>query len=144
MSDTDKDIEILTLRHQLTIMQRQIPKPRLTSADRAFLAALLHRLPRLRLRQLRLIVSPDTILRRHRDLIRRRHADASRRKNPGRPPTRRAIQSLVLRLARENQSWGYRRIHGELTAIRFSVACSGRRAGVRSAGPHGRPADGSF
>jgi putative transposase len=124
MSDTDKDIEILTLRHQLTVMQRQTPKPRLTSADRALLAALLHRLPRLRLRQLRLIVSPDTILRQHRDLTRRRHADASRHKNPGRPPTRRTIQSLVLRLARENQSSGYRRIHGELTTLGIEVAPS--------------------
>jgi transposase len=124
MSDTDKDIEILTLRHQLTILQRQTPKPRLTSADRALLAALLHRLPRLRLQQLRLIVSPDTILRWHRDLIRRRHANASRRKNPGRPPTHRTIQSLVLRLARENQSWGYRRIHGELTTLGIKVAPS--------------------
>ena len=63
MSDTDKNIEILTLRHQLTILQRQIDKPRLAAADRAFLAALHHRLPRLHLRQLHLIVSPDTVLR---------------------------------------------------------------------------------
>jgi hypothetical protein len=63
MSDTDKDIEILTLRHQLAILQRQTSKPHLTRADRALLAALLHRLPRHRLRQLHLIVAPDTILR---------------------------------------------------------------------------------
>ena len=61
MSDTDKDIEILTLRHQLAILQRQNGKPRLTWSDRALLAALLHRLPRPRLTQLQLIVSPDTI-----------------------------------------------------------------------------------
>jgi hypothetical protein len=58
------------------------------------------------LRRLHLIVSPDTILRWHRDLMRRRHAEASRRKHPGRPPTRHAIQALVLRLARENSSLG--------------------------------------
>jgi putative transposase len=124
MSDTDKDIEILTLRHQLAILQRQAGKPRLPWADRALLAALLHRLPRARLRRLQLIVSPDTILRWHRDLIRHRHAARSRRKRPGRPPTRRTIQSLVLRLARENPSWGYRRVHGELITLGVTVAAS--------------------
>jgi len=63
LSDTAKDIEILALRHQLAILQRQIDTPRLTGTDRAFLAALLHRLPKVRLRQLQLIVSPDKILR---------------------------------------------------------------------------------
>ncbi|MET7511884.1 integrase core domain-containing protein [Streptomyces sp. NPDC005480] len=120
----DKNIEILTLRHQLTVLQRQIDQPRTTAADRAFLAALLHQLPRLTLRRLHLIVSPETILRWHRDLIRRRHADISRRKRPGRPPTRRSIQALVLRLARENCGWGYRRIHGELAALGIKVAPS--------------------
>ncbi|QIY69679.1 hypothetical protein HEP84_11415 [Streptomyces sp. RLB1-33] len=56
MSAVDKDIEILMLRHQLTVLQRQIDRPRVTLADRAFLAALLHRLPRPRLRQLHLLV----------------------------------------------------------------------------------------
>ncbi len=74
MSDSDKNVEILTLRHQLAILQRQIEKPRLTPPDRAFLAALLHQLSRPRLRQLHLIVSPDTVLRWHRDLLRRHHA----------------------------------------------------------------------
>ena len=69
MSDTDKDIEILTLRHQLAILQRQTDKPRLIWADRALLAVLLHRLPRPRLRRLQLIVSPDAFLRWHRDLL---------------------------------------------------------------------------
>jgi putative transposase len=87
MSDVDKNVEILALRHQLAILQRQIDRPRLTPPDRALLAALLHRLLRARLRQLHLIVSPDTVLRWHRDLLRRHHAKASRRKRPaGRPP----------------------------------------------------------
>ncbi|MFE4956098.1 integrase core domain-containing protein [Streptomyces sp. NPDC056653] len=124
MSDIDKNIEILTLRHQLAILQRQIDKPRLTRSDRAFLAALLHRLPRPQLRQLHLIVSPDTVLRWHRDLLRRRHAKVSRPKRPGRPPTIRSIQALILRLARENPNWGYRRIHGELAALEIKVAPS--------------------
>jgi len=124
MSDIDKDIEILALRHQLAVLQRQTGRPRLTPADRAFLAALLHRLPRPRLAQLHLIVSPDTVLRWHRDMLRRRHARQSRRKRPGRPPTVRSIRLLVLRLARENPSWGYRRVHGELAALGIKVAPS--------------------
>jgi putative transposase len=124
MSDVDKSIEILALRHQLTVLQRQIDKPRLAAADRAFLAALLHRLPRSTLRQLHLIVSPDTVLRWHRDLLRRHHARASRSKRPGRPRTVRSIRALVLRLARENSSWGYRRVHGELVTLGVKVAPS--------------------
>jgi putative transposase len=73
---------------------------------------------------LHLIVSPDTILRRHRDLIRRRHAHASRRKDPGRPRTRPAIYSLVRRLARENPSRGYRRVHGEPATLGITAAAS--------------------
>ena len=105
-SGAERDIEILALRHQLTVLRRQIDQPRITSTDRAFLAALLHRLPRVRLWRLQLIVSPDTILRWHRDLTRRRHAHGSRPKRPGRPPTRRDVQTLILRLARENTGWG--------------------------------------
>ncbi len=124
MSAVDKDVEILALRHQLAVLQRQVDKPHLTAPDRAFLAALLHRLPRPTLRQLHLIVSPDTVLRWHRDLLRHRHAKGSRSKRPGRPPTVRSIKSLVLRLAEENASWGYRRIHGELAALGIKLAPS--------------------
>lgn len=69
LSDVDKDIEIVALRHQLVVLKRQIDRPRVTPADRALLAALLHRLPRPKLRQLHLIVSPGTVLRWHRDLV---------------------------------------------------------------------------
>jgi transposase len=124
MSDRAKDLEILTLRHQLAVLQRQVDKPQLTWPDRALLAALLHRLPRARLRKLHLIVSPDTVLRWHRDLLRRRHAKASRPKSPGRPRTVRSIRALVLRLVRENPEWGYRRVHGELAALGIKVAAS--------------------
>ena len=103
-SNAEKDIEILALRHQLAVLQRQIDKPRLTPPDRAFLAALLHTIPRPTLRRLHLIISPDTILRWHRDLLRRHHAKASRPKRPGRPPTVRSTKRLVLRLANENAS----------------------------------------
>ncbi|WP_235883348.1 hypothetical protein [Saccharopolyspora elongata] len=76
MSDRAKDIEILALRHQITVLERQLGKQRVrfTPADRAFLAALLHRLPQNLLRRLRLLVRPDTVLRWHRDLVARRHA----------------------------------------------------------------------
>ena len=137
-SDIDKDIEILALRHQLAILQRQTGRPRLTPTDRAFLAAVLHRLPRSRLQQLRLIVSPDAVLRWHRDLLRRRHASRSRPKRPGRPPTIRSIKALILRLARENPGWGYRRVHGELDALgsRSRRPRCGRSSRPTASSPH--------
>jgi transposase InsO family protein len=76
------------------------------------------------LRRLRLLVRPDTVLRWHRDLIARRHAARSRPKRPGRPRTVYSIRALVLRLARENPSWGYRRLHGELLVLGIKVAAS--------------------
>ncbi|MET7424325.1 hypothetical protein [Dactylosporangium sp. NPDC005555] len=85
-----------------------------TNADRAVLAGLLHRLPVKQLQQLLLLVRPDTILRWHRDLLKRRHAATCVPRRRGRPPTVRSIRTLVLRLASENASWGYRRVHGEL------------------------------
>lgn len=126
MSDRDKDAEILALRHQITVLERQLgnDRVRFTPSDRAFLAALLHRLPVEALRRVRLVVRPDTVLRRHRDLVARRHAATSRPKRPGRPRTVRSIRALVLRLARENPSWGYRRIHGELLGLGIKVAAS--------------------
>jgi putative transposase len=126
MSNRDKDVEILVLRHQITVLQRQLgtEKVRFAASDRAFLAALLHRLPMNVLRSARLLVRPDTVLRWHRDLIANRHAAVSRPKRPGRPPTVRSIRALVLRLARENPSWGYRRLHGELQVLGVTVAAS--------------------
>ena len=104
MSDWDKDAEILALRHQLTVLERQLgnTRPRLSSGDRAFLAALLHRLPVDALRRLRLLARPETVLRWHRDLLARRHVVRSRPERPGRPRTVRSIRLLVLRLTREN------------------------------------------
>src|SRR3954465_4531830 len=116
MSDRDKDAEILALRHQIAVLERHLhgEKIRFTATDRAFLAALLHRLPRDLLRRIRLLVRPETVLRWHRNLIAYRHAIISRPKRAGRPRTIRSVRRLVLRLARENTTWGYRRIHGEL------------------------------
>nr|WP_325117037.1 hypothetical protein [Streptomyces sp. GMR22] len=125
-ADRDKDAEILALRHQITVLERQLGKDkiRFTLSDRVFLAALLHRLPMHVLRQLRLLVRPDTVLRWHRDLVARRHAASCRPKRPGRPRTVRSIRILVLRLAKENPSWGYRRLHGELLVLGVKVGAS--------------------
>jgi putative transposase len=121
-----KDAEILTLRHQIAVLERQLGGMgvRLTAPDRAFLAALLHRLSPGALRQMRLLVRPDTVLCWHCDLIRRRHAARSRPQRPGRPPTVRSIRTLVLRLVREKSQWGYRRVHGELLVLGVKVAAS--------------------
>ena len=131
MGDRDKDVEILALRHQITVLERQLgnTRPRFSSADRAFLAALLHRHPVTTLRRLRLLVRPETVLRWHRDLLARRHTTRSRPKRPGRPRTVRSIRLLVLRLARENPTWGYRRIHGRHHSRRIHrlAAPQGRR-----------------
>ncbi|WP_066374638.1 integrase core domain-containing protein [Herbidospora mongoliensis] len=126
MSDRDKDAEILVLRHQITVLERQLgaDKVRFAAEDRAFLAGLLTPLPREVVRRLRLLVRPDTILRWHRDLVKQRHARTCRPKRAGRPPTVRSIRALILRLVKENPSWGYRRVHGELVTLRIKIAPS--------------------
>ncbi len=120
-----KTSEILILRHQLSVMQRGQPRrPKLNWADRALLAILLSVIPKARRQGLRLLVTPETILRWHRDIVRRRWAARSMSGKTGRPATRRDIRALVLRLARENPEWGYRRIHGELAGLGIKVAAS--------------------
>jgi putative transposase len=98
-----KDAEILMLRHQLAVAEREHPRAhsRLTWPDRAWLALLAGTLPTGRLAVMRLIVTPGTILRWHRDIVRRRWARRSRQRRSGRPPTGRNVRSVVLRLARE-------------------------------------------
>ncbi|GAA3696250.1 hypothetical protein GCM10022224_072370 [Nonomuraea antimicrobica] len=127
MSDRDKDVEILALRHQIIVLERQLgagTRTRFAPEDRAFLAALLASLPREVLGRLRLLVRPDTVLRWHRNLMKRRHARTCQPRRPGRPPTVRSIRALVLRLVRENPGWGYRRAHGELAMLGIKVAPS--------------------
>jgi putative transposase len=122
---TWKAAEILLLRHQLTVLQRHQPcRLKLTWADRALLVTLLGVIPKARRQGLRLLVTPDTILRWHRDIVRRRWTAKSMRGKTGRPATRQNIKDLVLRLARENPSWGYRRIHGELAGLGVKIAAS--------------------
>jgi transposase len=127
LSDRDKDVEILALRHQITVLQRQLgadTRVKFAPEDRAFLAALLTSLPREVLRRLRLLVRPDTVLRWHRDLMRRRHARTCQPNRRGRRPTGRSIRALILRLVRGNPGWGYRRVHGELATLGIKVAPS--------------------
>ncbi len=91
-------------------------------------------IPKARRQGLRLLVTPDTILRWHRDIVRHRWAARSMRGKTGLPATRRRIRALILRLARENPSWGYRRIHGELAGLGVKVAPSTAWEILRNAG----------
>ena len=112
--------EILILRHQLAVLQRRQPRrPKLNWADRALLATLLGVILNARRQGLRLLVALDTILRWHRHIVRRRWAARSMRGKTGRPTTRRNIKALVLRLARENPEWGYRRSTGNWLAWEY-------------------------
>ncbi|HEY8201431.1 MAG TPA: integrase core domain-containing protein [Actinomycetota bacterium] len=119
-SDRAKDIELIVLRHQLSVLKRQVGRTKLSHADRALLSGLSRLLPRTRWPAF--FIRPETLLRWHRRLVARRWTYPSRR--PGRPPIGAEIRTLVLRLARENPTWGYRRIHGELVGLGVSVAPS--------------------
>ena len=121
-SDHTKDAEILILRHQVAVLQRQVRTPGLCWADRALLSALARTLPSGHLHQLRLIISPRTLLRWHAGLA-RRHWSYPRR-NPGRPRTNAAVGALVLEMAQDNPGCGYRRIHGELMGLGYKIAPS--------------------
>jgi putative transposase len=124
MNDRAKDAEILALRHQITVLERQLrgQKVRFDPHDRAFPAALPHRLPHETLHRLRPPVHPDTLLRWHRDLTARHPAKTSHPTRPSRPRTLHSTGTPVRRMVRENPSWGYRRVHGELLAPGVKVA----------------------
>jgi putative transposase len=125
----DKDIELIVLRHQLTVLRRRGEHPKLKPADRAFIAALARLLPYQR--RHRLAVTPQTLLRWHRELVRRKWTSPAR---PGRPALDPELQQLVLRLARENPRWGYQRIAGELLKLGLSVSASTVRRLLARAG----------
>jgi putative transposase len=122
-----KDVEIAVLRHQLTVLRRQIARPRYTPSDRLVLAVLARLLPRERWSAF--LVTPATLLRWHRDLVRRRWT------YPHRPGRRRRLDptvvDLVLRMARENPQWGYHRIAGECTKLGVAVSATSVRNVLR-------------
>jgi putative transposase len=119
-SDTTKDIEILVLRHQLSVLQRRTPRPQIQGTDRALIAILTQLLPVRRRRGL--LVTPATILRSHRQLIARCWT-TTKPSRPG-PAIPTGLRSLVIRLAIENPTWGYRRLHGELAGLGYRIGAS--------------------
>ena len=117
--DRSKDVEILLLRHQLAVLQRQIARPRFEPGDRAVLTALARALGRDRWPIL--LVKPDTVLAWHRRLVANHWTYPHR---AGRPSTALEVRQTIIRLARENPTWGYRRIHGELARLGITIAAS--------------------
>jgi transposase InsO family protein len=128
-SNDFKELEIVVLRHELAILRRRTGRPALTWTDRIFLAAASRLLPCGRWQSF--IVTPTTLMRWHRRLVAKRWTYARR---AGRPPIRREIRELVLRMARENPQWGYQRIVGELKGLGRTVSATTVRSWLRKAG----------
>jgi transposase len=129
-SDATKDLELLVLRHQLAVLRRQVPRPKLEPADRALLAAISRVLPRARWSCF--FVQPGTLLRWHRRLV--AGAWTYPHHGSGRPPLDGGVQQLIVRLARENPRWGYQRIKGELLHLGLQVSATAIRTTLRRHG----------
>jgi hypothetical protein len=141
--DLARDAELLALRHENTVLRRRAGRIRYEPAGWAWFAALASLLPRRRWTEI-FPVTPATLLAWHRKLAASKY-DTSKCRKPGRPPTAQSIARLVVRLAKENPLWGYRRIHGELTKLGLAVAPSTvwqilrARASIRRLAGQGRP-----
>ena|SRR5487761_795153 len=121
-ADRSKDAEMLVLRHENAVLRRNIGRVRFEPADRVWFAALARLLPRGQWTEI-FPVTPATLLAWHRKLAANKY-NTSKRRKPGRPPTVPSTARLVVRLAKENPLWGYRRIHGEVTKLGLAVAPS--------------------
>ena len=118
-TNRSKDVEIFVLRHQVAVLQRQLSRPRFEPDDRAFLCAMSRVIRRDRWSIF--LVRPDTILRWHQRLVANHWTYPHR---PGRPSTTIETRLLIIRFARENPTWGYRRVHGELAQLGITIAAS--------------------
>jgi putative transposase len=126
--DAAKDVEIAVLRHQLQVLRRQVRRPSFRPLDRVFLAATARLLPRARWTSF--MITPQTLLRWHRQLVRRKWTYRTVR--IGRPPIDPELRETVLRLARENPRWGYVRIQGELRKVGIRIGATTIRRLLRA------------
>ncbi|MEU0568588.1 integrase core domain-containing protein [Nonomuraea sp. NPDC005983] len=120
--NVSKEAELLVLRHQNTVLRRQVPRVRYEPADRLWLAALSHLIPRHRWGKV-FPIAPATLLAWHRKLVANKW-DYGNRRRPGRSPTAAEVKALILRMAAENPRWGHRCIHGELTRLGHKIAAA--------------------
>ncbi|MCP3936534.1 MAG: transposase family protein [Actinomycetia bacterium] len=135
----DRDAEILALRHQIRVLQRQDTRPRFTPTDRAVLAVLAKVFDRRRLDKVLLIVKPATVIGWHRRLVARRWTYPHNTTRTGRPATPAELRVLVSRLDAENPTWGYRRITGEILRLGHRIAASTVWSILRKAGREPTP-----
>jgi putative transposase len=131
-SDARLRAEVLALRHQLRVLERQVGRPRWQPTDRLLLAAISRILPRASWRSL--LPSPETLLRWHRELVRWKWAAYRRRPGRKRPVVKSQLSDLIVKLARENSRWGYKRIAGELRKLGYDCSYQAVRRALRRHG----------
>ena len=131
-----RDVELLVFRHEVRVLRRQARRVRWHPGDRLLLAGLSRLLPRSEWH--RFPLWPETLLRWHQALVRRQWAAFGRRRGPGRPPLREDVRELIVRLARDNPTWGYQRIPGQLLKLDHHISATAIRSVLRRRGipPH--------